>query len=86
MPKPRKTRTPAARRPKKSKASDRIVRLSIGAGDPLQPGGVAEYLPPVGDQRRAGQPVLSKADTRKADRGVALKAAQARWSNRQKGK
>jgi hypothetical protein len=84
---PRKKRTPATRRPKKSKVAGRLVELSIGAGDPLQPGGLAEYAALAGEKRRATQqPAPAAADTRKADRGAALKAAQARWSSRQRGK
>jgi hypothetical protein len=68
-----------AKGPSKRRA-DRLVNLSIATGDPLQPGGLTEYLAAIGDteeQRRGAA---------KASRGEALKAAQARWSNRQKVK
>ena len=86
MPKPSKKRAPAARRPKKAKASDRLVELSIGAGDPLQPGALAKYAALTGEEPGSAKPAPPAGDTRKADRGAALKAAQARWSSRQKGK
>jgi hypothetical protein len=63
--------------------------VSIGAGDPLQPAGLAEYqssgAKAAGAQPKPSASEAGTADTQKADRGVALKAAQARWSSRQKG-
>ena len=88
MAKPRKKRAPAAPRRKK-KAAAPIVELSIGAGNPLQPGGLAEYLTALRSQGAgvAKEPLdPAEANARKAARQTALKAAQARWSTRQKPK
>jgi chromosome segregation and condensation protein ScpB len=85
MPAPRKNPGRTARRPKKKEA-DSLVKLSIAAGDPLQPGGLAEYAAATKDKARASEAASAAADKRRADRGVALKAAQARWSSRQKGR
>jgi hypothetical protein len=62
---------------------DRLVKLSVAVGDPLQPGGLSEYLTAIGSgdgARGAG----TAASSPKASRNEALKAAQARWSSRQK--
>jgi hypothetical protein len=83
MPTPRKKAGRRARRPKKPKVEG-LVKLSIGAGDPLQPGGLAEYKAASEEKDRPAKAMPPAPDTRRADRGLALKAAQARWSSRQK--
>jgi hypothetical protein len=70
-----------------------MVELSIAAGDPLQPGGLAEYLSMAArpkESKAGSKPkpapaaaAVRQTEAQKAERDTALKAAQARWSSRQ---
>ena len=63
----RPAKRPAKRRP------DELIALSIAAGDPLQPGGLGEYLAATAESD-------VEAKRAKDSRCDALRAAQARWS------
>jgi hypothetical protein len=81
MPKPRKKPAPPAR-PKKRSVPDKVAELSIASGDPLQPAGLSEYLMAEKGRAATGPAPSAGADARRTERGAALKAAQARWSNK----
>ena len=68
-----------------------MIELSIAAGDPLQPGGLSEYLAatrkPAPPKAKRAQPKPAKAAPALPEdpRTSALRAAHARWTKRTKG-
>jgi len=67
------------RRPGKAAKGNKRLTLSMAGGDPAQPAGLAEMMSTVASRDRGGE---SSSD--KTARHAALKAAQARWTKKQK--